>query len=40
MVGWHHRFSGREFHQTQGESEGQASLGRRSPWGHTESDMA
>ena len=23
MAGWHHRFSGREFEQTQGDSEGQ-----------------
>ena len=26
MVGWHHRFSGHEFEQTPGESEGQRSL--------------
>ena len=26
MVGWHHRFNGHEFKQTQGDSEGQGSL--------------
>ena len=27
MVGWHHRLNGHEFEQTQGDSEGQGSLG-------------
>ena len=27
MVGWHHRFSGHEFEQTPGDSEGLGSLG-------------
>ena len=27
MVGWHHRFDGHEFEQTQGDSEGQGSPG-------------
>ena len=26
MVGWHHRFKGHEFEQTQGDSEGWGSL--------------
>ena len=26
MVGWHHRFNGREFEQTLGDGEGQGSL--------------
>ena len=26
MVGWHHRFNGREFEQTPGDNEGQGSL--------------
>ena len=34
MVGWHLRFSGQEFEQTPGDSEGQGSLGCCSPWGH------
>ena len=38
MVGWHHRFNGHEFEQTQGDSEGQGSLACCSPWGHKESD--
>ena len=33
MVGWHHLFSGHEFEQTPGGSEGQGSLARCSPWG-------
>ena len=37
-VGWHHRFNGHEFEQTQGDSEGQGSLACCSPWGHKESD--
>ena len=38
MVGWHHWLSGHEFDWTLGASEGQGSLGCRSPWGHKESD--
>ena len=33
MVGWHHGLSGHEFEETQGDSEGQGSLARFSPWG-------
>ena len=39
MVGWHHQLDGYEFEQTLGESEGQGSLARCSPWDHKESDM-
>ena len=38
MVGWHHRLNRHEFEQTQGDGEGQGSLGFFSPWG-PESDM-
>ena len=38
MVGWHHRLSGHEFEQTQGDSEGQRSLACWSPWGWKEVD--
>ena len=38
MVGWHHRLNGREFEQTQGDSEGQGSLACCSSRGHKESD--
>ena len=38
MVGWHHRFFGREFDQILGNGEGQGSLACCSPWGHKESD--
>ena len=38
MVGWYHWFSGYEFEQTSGDSEGQESLVCCSPWGHKESD--
>ena len=34
MVGWHHRLSGHDFEQTQGDSEGQRSLVRFSSWHH------
>ena len=34
MLGWHHQLSGHEFEQALGDSEGQASLVRCSPWGH------
>ena len=33
MVGWHHRLNRHEFEQTQGDGEGQGSLGFFSPWG-------
>ena len=39
IVGWHHRFNGHEFKQTQGDSEGPGSLVCCSPWGHKESDV-
>ena len=39
MAGWHHRFNGHEFEKTLGDSEGQGSLARCSPWGHKELDM-
>ena len=32
MVGQHHRLNGHEFEQTLGDSEGQGSLARCSPW--------
>ena len=35
---WHHRLSGHEFKQTQGDSKGQGSLVCCSPWGHKELD--
>ena len=38
VVGWHHRFNGREFEQTSGGSEGQESLVCYHPWGHKELD--
>ena len=38
MTGWHHRLSGYEFEQTQGDNEGQGNLACCSPWGHKESD--
>ena len=38
MVRWHHWLNGHEFEQTQGESEGQGSLGWCSSWGFKESD--
>ena len=38
MVGWHHRFNGREFEQTLGDSEGRGSLACCSPWDCKESD--
>ena len=38
IVGWHHRFNGHEFEQTQEDSEGQGSLACCSPCGHRESD--
>ena len=38
IVEWHHRFSGREFEQTPGDSEGQGRLVCYSLWGHKELD--
>ena len=39
MAGWYHWHNGREFEQTQGDSEGQGSLACYSPWGCKESNM-
>ena len=39
MAAWLDGFSGHEFEQTLGNSEGQGSLACFSPWGHKESDM-
>ena len=39
VVGWHHRLSGHEFKETQGDGEGQRSLACCSPWGLKESEM-
>ena len=33
MIGWHHRFNGHEFEQTQGDSKGQRRLACYSSWG-------
>ena len=38
MVGWHHPLSGLEVEKTLGDSEGQGSLVRCSPWGHKQAD--
>ena len=38
MVGWHHRFTGRELGRTPGDGEGQRSLVCCSPWGRKGSD--
>ena len=38
MVRWHHRLDGRDFEQTQGDSEGQGSLACCNPGGHKELD--
>ena len=38
IVGWHHRFNGREFEQALGDGEGQESLVCCSPWGCGELD--
>ena len=40
MAEWHHGFSGHEFEQTQGDSEGQGSLACCSSWGHKESNTS
>ena len=34
MVGWHHQLNGHEFEQAPGDSEGEGSLERCSPWGY------
>ena len=39
MVGWHHRFDGREFEQALGVGDGQGSLACFSPWGCKQWDM-
>ena len=39
MVGWHHRFSGREYEQALGDGEGQGNLACCSPWGCKELDI-
>ena len=39
MAAWLDGFSGHEFEQTLGNSEGQGSLACFSPWGHKESHM-
>ena len=33
MIGWHHQLNGHEFKQALGDSEGQESPVRGSPWG-------
>ena len=38
MVGWHHQMDGHEFEQALGNSDGQGSLARFSPWGCRELD--
>ena len=38
IVGWHHRFNGREFEPALEAGEGQGSLVCCSPWGHKEFD--
>ena len=40
MVGWHHRFDGREFDYALGVGDGQGSLVCCGPWDHKESDMS
>ena len=39
MVGWHHRFNGREFESTLGVGDGRGRLACSSPWGREELDM-
>ena len=39
MVGWYHRFNGREFEQVPGVGNGQGNLASCSPWGCKESDV-
>ena len=38
IVGWHHLLEGHESEQTLGDSEGQGSLVRGSPWGYKKLD--
>ena len=38
MIGWHHRLNGHELEQIPGDSEGERSLARCSPWGRKEWD--
>ena len=40
MVGWHHRFNGREFESTLGIGDGQGGLACCSPWGREELDTS
>ena len=39
MVGWYHRFNGREFEQTPGVGDGQGNLVCCSPWDLKELDI-
>ena len=39
MVEWHHLLNGPEFEKILGDSEGQRSFSRFSPWSHKELDM-
>ena len=39
MVGWHHWLNGHEFEQAPGDSGGQGSLVRSSPWGRKELEI-
>ena len=39
MVEWHHRLDGHEFEQALGDSEGQGSLARCSPWAHNTTEQ-
>ena len=40
IVEWHDRLNGHEFEQTLGDSEGQGSLARFSPWGHSQTQLS
>ena len=40
MVGWHHWLDGHEFEQVLGVGDGQGSLVRCSPWGHSRSQLS
>ena len=39
LIEWHHCLNGREFEETQGDSNGQKSQVCCNPWGHKESNM-
>ena len=39
LVGWHHQLNGHAFEWSLGDSEGQGSLERCSPWSHKKPDM-